>query len=724
MSGSFAKPMLDLRSVVPSTQLSAKWIQLIRLAWLTYALVVLAVMLAGLPLVFNQMQTICNGSGCLWGQPSIGGFQTLAAAGLSPVAYAAYNTVLPLVVPILSLALVTIVIWRRPNDRLALLFALVMGTCPVNLSNAPMALANAYPAFWLFARLIEFGAAGFLPFFYLFPNGQFVPRWSCWLILPNFVIVGLAVFLPVSQIPGTPTATLTGAWAVIAAVTTFVFQGYRYRSVANPIQRQQIKWLVYGLAMAASTSILSSALARVLAIDVQPGSLGFLISNTLATAAIAFFGISLWVAVLRYRLFDIDLLINRTLVYGALTAGVVGVYVAMVAGLGAMFQSQGNLLVSLLATGLIAMLFQPARSRLQRAVNRLLYGERDDPYAVLSRLRQRLDLALAPDAVLPAILETVTQTLKLPYAAIRLSNEAVTSHGALPLNAKPESFPLVYQGETIGQMEVAPRAAGESFTADERRLLTDIAHQAGVAAHAARLTADLLRARERLVTAREEERRRLRRDLHDGLGPKLAGQALILEAVRDSLEPDSQNLALVDHLIEDSQAVVSEVRELVHGLRPPALDDFGLVGAVRALAAQCEPGKLRVSVTAPDPMPPLPAAVEVAAYRIAQEALTNVVKHARAKSCVITITLLDGSNRSDDRSDDFSRLPAQTTKVVTTSLQLEIRDEGVGLPPNRRAGVGLSSMRERTEEIGGSCIVETIPAGGTRVAARLPISNL
>ena len=614
-------------------------------------------------------------------------------------------------------------IWRKPNDRLALLFALVIGTCPVNLSNAPMALANTYPDFWLFAKVIEFGSAGFLPFFYLFPNGQFVPRWSRWFIFPNFLIVGLAVFLPVSQIPGTPTANLTGAWAVIAAVTTFLFQGYRYRYVANPVQRQQIKWLVYGLAMTTLTSILSSVLAKVLTIDVQPGSLGFLISNTLTTAAIAFFGISLWVAVLRYRLFDIDLLVNRTLVYGVLTAGVVSVYVALVAGLGAMFQSQGNLLVSLLATSLIAMLFQPARNRLQSAVNRLMYGERDDPYAVLSRFGQRLEMTLASDSILPTIVETIAQTLKLPYAAIRLNNETTIAHGALPPNTGPESFPLVYQGETIGQLEAAPRAAAESFTPAERRLLTDIAHQAGVAAHAVRLTADLQQARERLVTAREEERRRLRRDLHDGLGPKLAGHALILEAVRDSLATDSQSRMLVDHLIEDSQTVVSEIRELVQGLRPPALDEFGLVGAVRSLAAQCEPGQLRVTVTAPDPMPPLPAAVEVAVYRIAQEALTNVVKHARAKSCIITITLLDESNRSDDRSDDFSRLPAQTTKVVTTGLQLEIKDDGVGLSPNRRAGVGLSSMRERAEEIGGSCVIESGESGGTSVTAQLPITN-
>jgi signal transduction histidine kinase len=243
---------------------------------------------------------------------------------------------------------------------------------------------------------------------------------------------------------------------------------------------------------------------------------------------------------------------------------------------------------------------------------------------------------------------------------------------------------------------VAPRVAGESFTTAERRLLEDIARQTGVVVHNVRLTSELQRARERLVTAREEERRRLRRDLHDGLGPKLAGQALILEAVRDSLEPESHNRALVDHLIDDSQTIVSEVRELVHGLRPPALDEHGLAGALRLLAARCESSKLQVSVSTPDPMPPLPAAVEVAAYRIAQEALTNVVKHAEARSCHVNL-------------------------AINQVLELHITDDGNGFSETRSTGVGLTSMRERAEEIGGHCFVQAEKNSGTRVTAQLPI---
>jgi len=166
------------------------------------------------------------------------------------------------------------------------------------------------------------------------------------------------------------------------------------------------------------------------------------------------------------------------------------------------------------------VLVQPLRQRLQRGVNRLLYGERDEPYAVLSRLGRRLEGTLAPDAVLPAIVETVAGALKLPYAAIALREGeclAVVAAFGQPVG-DPLRLPLVYRHEAVGELLLAPRAPGEPFSPADRRLLDDLARQAGVAAHAVRLTADLQRSRERLVTLREEERRRLRRDPHDGLG--------------------------------------------------------------------------------------------------------------------------------------------------------------------------------------------------------------
>jgi len=241
-----------------------------------------------------------------------------------------------------------------------------------------------------------------------------------------------------------------------------------------------------------------------------------------------------YIAILRYDLYDIDLLINRTLVYGALSACVVGVYVLAVGGLGALFQARGNLAISLLATGLVAVLFQPLRSTLQRGVNRLMYGERDDPYAVLSRLGRRLEATIVPERVLPTVVETIAQALKLPYAAILLKEgegyRTAAAYGSP--TAEPEALPLIYQREEIGRLVIAPRAPGEGFSAADRNLLEDLARQAEIAVHALRLTSDLQRSRERLVSTREEERRRLRRDLHDGVGPTLTGLALQLNAVR------------------------------------------------------------------------------------------------------------------------------------------------------------------------------------------------
>ncbi len=223
------------------------------------------------------------------------------------------------------------------------------------------------------------------------------------------------------------------------------------------------------------------------------------------------------------------------------------------------------------------------------------------------------------------------------------------------------------------------------------------------------MTADLQRSRLRLVTAREEERRRLRRDLHDGLGPELASMTLQTEAARDYLTADpSRSDALLADLTAQLQAATAEIRRLVYELRPPALDDLGLATALRTLAARYDheaPDGLSVVVEASAFPRSLPAAAEVAAYRICQEALTNVVRHARARHCTLELVLANEKERS-------------------AALSVEIRDDGCGLPVDRRAGVGLASMRERAAELGGTCSIESVPTGGTRVMAILPLPSL
>jgi len=368
--------------------------------------------------------------------------------------------------------------------------------------------------------------------------------------------------------------------------------------------------------------------------------------------------------------------------------------------------------------------FQPLRDRLQRGVNRLMYGERDDPYSVLSRLGQRLEAALAPDAMLATIVETVKESLKLPYVAIALKLEdtdafSVAASAGAPV-AGPLTLPLVYQNETVGQLILAPRAPGETFSHADRRLLDDLARQAGVAVHAVRLTADLQRSRERLVATREEERRRIRRDLHDGLGPHLAALHLQAGVLRSLIPRDPAAAeALVVELRGEIRAAIADIRRLVYELRPPTLDELGLVGAVRARAAQCSPSGavnaepnstapgasgFQAVVEAPEQLPPLPAAVEVAAYRIVEEALTNAVRHAQARTCIIRLALTEAGDHKE-----------------SPLLRLEIIDDGIGLPADYKAGVGFHSMRERAAELGGTCVIETSSGGGAQVRVHLPL---
>jgi signal transduction histidine kinase len=503
--------------------------------------------------------------------------------------------------------------------------------------------------------------------------------------------------------------------------------------------RQQLKWFLYAAVPAVAG--LSAFLIEVMISNYSMNSMfgmmmafsmfekfevdsGFEVAATdifnatsyMPAFALLLLAVFACIAILRYKLYDIDLLINRTLVYGALSTCVIGTYVLAVIALGAIFQARGNLGVSLVATALVAILFQPLRSRFQRGVNRLMYGDRDDPSAVTSRLGRRIEATLAPEAVLPTVVETIAQALKLPYAAILLKEgegfRTAATYGSP--TAEPEALPLVYQREEIGRLVVAPRAPGEQFSDADKRLLEDLARQAEIAVHAVRLTADLQSSRERLVATREEERRRLRRDLHDGVGPTLTGLALQLNAARKlvKLKPQDAEETLA-RLEQRTEETIAEMRRLIYGLRPPALDDLGLIPSIRQQAQSQGMVDLSVgtktnerwedrplfSMEAPEELPPLPAAVEVACYRVAQEALTNVARHARANTCRVRLSVDRGAGM----------------------LEVEITDDGAGIPEERVAGVGLSSMRERAEELGGTLEVEPRPEGGTRVQARLPL---
>lgn len=276
------------------------------------------------------------------------------------------------------------------------------------------------------------------------------------------------------------------------------------------------------------------------------------------------------------------------------------------------------------------------------------------------------------------------------------ADRPTATYGAPPPHTEMLSMPLAYRATVLGTLRVSSRHPHERLSPDDLRLLADLSRQMGITLHAAQLSEALQASREQLVTAREEERRRIRRDLHDGLGPTLAGLRMQLSALRHSIRSDPDTAeALIDSLRDDVRAATADIRRLVYDLRPPLLDEHGLLGAIRHLVVLLSGATL--TIDAPAVLPPLPAALEVAVYRIAAEAVQNVARHAKASACTIQLMLSE------------------------SALTLRVSDNGVGLPDSCVAGVGFVSMRERAAELGGQLLVEPAPAGGTCVAVTLPV---
>jgi signal transduction histidine kinase len=591
---------------------------------------------------------------------------------------------------------------------------------PGSLPGAEVALWVGY---WIFPPAL-------IPMFVLvplyFPDGRLPsPRWG-WVARAALWLVPLtAVFRAVTPGPthlfGSDlvnpygvealagvawlTDTLPGlAWLAltIAAAVSLVV---RFRR-ADQTVRQQLLWLAYAMALTAIAFVVDATVALTAPASYTAVFKVVQLVPVLVVVAAA-------VAILRHRLFDIDRLVNRSLLYGLLTACVVGIYVAVVAGLGALLgAAEPGIGVSLLATGLVAVAFEPLRSRLQRLVDRLLYGHRADPYRTLALLGRRLETTLQLGMVLPAVAATVAEAFRVPYVAVEVLEQggyrAQAEHGQPPgPGAAPLHLPLSYGNEPVGRLVLAGPGRRVELAPADRRLLGDLARQIGVAVHsvrageeAARLSVDLQRSRERLVLAREEERRRIGRDLHDGLGPQLAGLTMTLEAVRDLVRADPGHAErLLAELQGRAELAVEDVRRIAHQLRPPALDALGLVGALRSHAASHQ--RVQVTVDAPQPLPSLPAAAEIAAYRIVLEALHNVISHAEATSCRVML--------------QAERDPE--------ALRVLVIDDGRGIPGEAPVGVGLQSMRERAAELGGSCVMRPADGGGTMVEAVLPLSG-
>ncbi len=582
-----------------------------------------------------------------------------------------------------------LIAWHRPGNPIGWLFAVGGALQGVSGVAAPLgAVLFDADAPEPVLRLVETVFLGSWPwaiglclplFLILFPNGRPAsPAWR-WVVLavvataPVFVLSSLSAEAPVDGYPGAYLSlgspdSLGWLWSfgevrtlgsILLGVMALVVRSRR----ADEEQRQQILWLLLA--------------ALIVAAFITPWS--FVAGTPIFVLfAIPLIPVAVAVAIVRHRLLDIRLVVSRVLAWALLSLAVVLAYVALV-GLLDQFVSQ-RLGRSAVATVLVALAVAPVLPRLQRWVDRLMYGDRRDPARIISRLGE----GLSGDG-LGSVVGSIRAALRFPYVGLRFGDRLVAEDGET--SGPTRSVPLSYAGRRIGELAVGLRPGERELSASDLKVLQLVTSPLAVAA-------ELQASRDRLVAAREDERSRLRRDLHDGLGPHLTGVAMKADAARNLVESDPATAsAIVTALASDTRAAIAEVRRVVDGLRPAALDELGLVGAIRE-RAEALAGTVSVRLETPSSLPPLPHSVEVAAYRVATEALNNVVRHAQARAATVRL-------QAGDR------------------LDVEVVDDGGGRGP-WIPGVGLQAMSARATELGGSFEAGPDDQGG-RVLASFPL---
>ncbi len=515
----------------------------------------------------------------------------------------------------------------------------------------------------------------------LFPTGKPLSRrWAvlCWLTVGNAALGNM--FVGPTPEDGASSFLVAPWWSATEGITSVVTPLIIFASVASLIIRfirgsemirQQVMWLM--------VAILLVILINVpiwFAIPTGRNIL-LLLSFPLIPAAVT-------IAVLRHGLYDVRIVLSRVVAYAILTAGVIAIYVGLVAVLERVVRGAGAPVVAALA---IALAFNPVRVRLQHLVDRAVYGARRDPVAAVSAVGQRL----AGDD-LGGIADALRESLRLSYVAVERKDGSIVESGEL--TATSQTWPLSYDAEPLGRLFAGPRHGERQLSRSDQNIIDLVAAPLAIVLHAQALTEDLKVSRERVIDAAEEERTRLRRELHDSLGPLLTGAAfkadgIALAAQKRPERAESFAIELADQLRQSVEAV----RRLAYGLRPATLDELGLVGALREESDRL--GQIKVIVEAPASLPTLPSSVEVAAYRIAAEALTNVARHSDAKLASVHLTTDNGS------------------------LKMIISDNGSANGP-WSPGLGLTSIQLRASEVGGVCEAGPTADGG-RVVAILPL---
>ena len=637
------------------------------------------------------------------------------------------------VYPIFLLAFATVgslIASRQPRNAIGWVF---IGT---GLAWAVLGAADAYAAYALsigeeaslaartadWVNIWFYGPGIFLPvtlLLLLFPDGRVPsPRWRPVLWLT--ILGNIGVFLGNAFDPGTDTAdarfltsnpfaveALGGVLQIVVNLGYFAAVG---SVVAAPVamvlrlrrsrgdERQQIAWLAY------AGVLVVLALAAVIVVGSITGwesdSGAEKIGQLGVISFLALLPIAAGIGILKYRLYDIDVVINKTVVYGLLAATVTVIYVAIVVGIGALVGSGGNVVLSAVAAAIVALLSQPLRRRAQHLANRIVYGDRATPYEVLSGFSERLADTYSVDDVLPRLARVLGEGIGAERIVVSLR----TGDRTVPIASWPEgdaappsnerAFEVRHQGDALGEIRV-DMPTNETMDAGQERLAADVAAQAGLVLRNAALVADLRESRRRIVAAQDERARKLERNIHDGAQQQLVALALKLGLVERVVRTDTAAAeSMVAEAKVDANDALENLRDLARGIYPPLLADQGLAAALRS---QARKAAVPVEVE-PDGIGRYPAETEAAVYFSCLEALQNVAKYAEASSATVRVSQSNGS------------------------LTFEVADDGRGFDPGAaERGSGLQGMADRLAALGGTLTVRSAPGEGTTIAGVLPV---
>ncbi|MBN9612611.1 MAG: hypothetical protein J0H64_03965 [Actinobacteria bacterium] len=573
----------------------------------------------------------------------------------------------------------------------------------------------AVPAFWFFSRFGSVLLVALVLLLLYFPDGRLLRGWRrgvSWVVIALSLVMPFAfLFAPAAALSADddsrtellrvfepPITTLPlpdqvwalllewGAPCLMLALLLALLLCVSRRFGASTLEKAQLRWLVWSGLLFIATAVFVFPAVPTVVVDI------------LLAVTIALVSSSVVIAVTRYRLYQIDRLLSWTLVYGLLITAIVAIDVLLIWLVGNAIDDRTAMLLAAIA---VTAAYAPLRTRLFQFANRLVSGRRGDPYTVVSSLGDRLDSSVDTHAQLENLASAIAEAFASPYVRVTLDSSwgtpAFAEYGLL--DGPTIDLPITHADSMVGSITMIPGRRPLSSDRDQR-LLGDLVRFSVASLRNAELGRELQRIREQLVLAREAERSRLRRDLHDSLGPLLGGVKLRLETARNWVDRDpARALGPLDAAIGEQTGVIEEIRRIVHDLRPPALDDLGLLGALSQVAERLSGAGLVATVSGALPPDGLTPAVEVAAYRIVSEALTNTSRHAHARAA---------SARFDFDEDE---------------LHIEVSDDGIGLADDAVPGVGRRTMRERAAELGGTLTITQPETGGTLIRARLPLAH-